>query len=110
MRMREWWTYYSSGAASTPINQITEVKRYSTQLWWAAYCGGHEGVVEILLGHGDVNPNTPDKDGETPVYRAASSGHEGVVKILLRHDKVNSKSPISAANSRALLEMARQKR
>jgi len=32
---------------------------------------GHKGVVEILLEQGDINPNKPDKLGQTPLYCAA---------------------------------------
>jgi len=58
----------------------------NTPLVWAA-TNGHGGVVEILLGRGDVDPNEPDEYGQTPLFRAALDGHEGVVEILLgRHD------------------------
>ena len=43
----------------------------------------YEGVMEILHGRSDVNPNELIGDGKTPLWRAAPAGHEGVVKILL---------------------------
>ena len=57
-------------------------------LAWAAR-NGHEGVVEILLGQGEINPDKPDNRGRTPLLLAAVNGHEGVVKILLGREKVN---------------------
>ena len=72
------------------INQIDCV--YNTPLLWAAW-NGHEGVVKILLGRGDVNPNKTDCYGKTPLHWAAQSGHEGVVKILLERDDVSPEGP-----------------
>jgi len=60
----------------------------NTPLVWAAG-NGHEGVVEILLGRDDVDPDRPDNVGITPLQGAALSGHEGVVKMLLARDSVN---------------------
>ena len=78
-----------------------------TPLSWAAW-GGHEGVVEMLLGREDVNPNTADtKYGRTPLSWAARRGHEGVVKILLERKDVHtatldnkSQTPLSLALSK----------
>ena len=61
----------------------------STALTWAAE-RGHEGVVKILLGRGDINPDQADTDwGKSPLIWAADSGHEGIVKMLLERDGVN---------------------
>ena len=51
-------------------------------LAWAAR-NGHEGVVKILLGREEVNPDRSDNDGLTPLSRAALNGHEEVMEILL---------------------------
>ena len=61
-----------------------------TPLWGAAG-GGHEGVVEILLGHGDFDLNKRDMFGfgQTPLYCAASKGYAGVVGILLERDDIS---------------------
>jgi len=61
-------------------------------LTWAAR-NGHEGVVEILLGREDVDPDKPDDDGQTPLSHAAGNGHEGVVEILLGREDVNLDKP-----------------
>jgi len=60
----------------------------NTPLVWAAG-NGHEGVVKILLGGRDINPNNPDSNGRAPLLCAAQSGHEGVVKMLLGRGDVN---------------------
>ena len=59
-----------------------------TPLLWAAW-NGHERVVEILLGRGDIDPDKSDNVGQSPLCRAARNGHEGVVKMLLGRDDVN---------------------
>jgi len=64
----------------------------NTPLVWAAR-NGHMGVVKILLGRGDVNPDKPDEYGQTPLGFAAENGHEGVVEILLGRGDVNPDKP-----------------
>ena len=64
----------------------------TTPLVWAAR-NGHEGVVNILLGREEVNPDKPDDGDWTPLTHAAESGHEGVVKILLAREEVNPDKP-----------------
>ena len=64
----------------------------NTPLVWAAK-NGHEGVVKILLGRGDVKPDKPDESYRTPLLWAAENGHEGVVKMLLGRDGVNPNGP-----------------
>jgi len=54
---------------------------------------GHEGVVEILLRHAEVNPDKPDNYGHTPLSHAARGGHEEVVKVLLERGEVNPDRP-----------------
>jgi len=53
-----------------------------TPLSWAAR-NGHEGIVKLLLGRGDVNPNSSSKSGRTPLSWATKTGHEGIVKLPL---------------------------
>jgi len=68
------------------INQIDCVG--NTPLVWATW-NGHRGVVKVLLGRGDVNPEKPNIAGQTPLCFAAENGHEEVVKILLERGNVN---------------------
>ena len=63
-----------------------------TPLAWAAH-NGHEGVVKILLGQEEVNPDGPDKRGRTPLSYAVGGGYEGVVKLLLEQEEVNTDKP-----------------
>ena len=64
----------------------------NTPLVWAAW-SGHEGVVKILLGRDDVNPDKPGYLEQTPLNLAARNGHEGVVKVLLGREDVNPNKP-----------------
>ena len=61
-------------------------------LAWAAQ-KGHEGVVEILLGRGEINSDKPDDHAQTPLSHAAEYGYEGVVKMLLGREEVNPDKP-----------------
>jgi len=69
------------------INQLDS--KGATPLWWAAR-NGHGGVVEILLGRDDVEPDKPDNWDRTPLACVASNGHVGVAEILLRRGDVKS--------------------
>ncbi|KAF5554458.1 ACB 4-hydroxyacetophenone monooxygenase [Fusarium napiforme] len=43
----------------------------------------YEAVVRLLLGTGKVDPDAPDVDKQTPLWRAAKSGNSNIVKLLL---------------------------
>ena len=53
-----------------------------TPLSWTAN-HGHYGVVKILLGWKDVDPNIADGGGRTPLSWAADYGYNEVVQLLL---------------------------
>jgi len=59
-----------------------------TPLAWGAY-NGNEGVVEVLLGWEEVNPDMPDKFGRTPLLHAAECAYEGAIKMVLGREEVN---------------------
>jgi len=60
----------------------------NTPLGWAAY-NGHEDVVEILLGRGDISPDRLDMGGQTPLCCAARDGRGGLVEMLLWRDDID---------------------
>ena len=70
----------------------------STPLVWAAL-KGHEGVVKILLGRDDVNPDKPDNGNRTPLWWAAANGYEGVARILLGRGDVNPDNPANSTRT-----------
>ena len=39
-------------------------------------------VVRLLLATGQVDPDSKEEDGQTPLSYAAEYGHEAVVKLL----------------------------
>ena len=50
-----------------------------TDSWW----GRSPRVVNMVRGKRYVNPNQPDKYGQTAILLAAEGGHEGLVEMLL---------------------------
>ncbi|KAI9751459.1 MAG: hypothetical protein M1815_001117 [Lichina confinis] len=72
-------------------SEKTSLKRYPTLFSWAAH-NGHEVIMKVLFATGEVELNSRDKEGQTPLSRAASGGHEAVVKLLLETGKVDPDS------------------
>ena len=68
------------------VGEGCDIKQKDTMsdapLGWAAG-NGREGVVRLLIGRDDIDPDKAGEDDQTPLLRAARGGHEGVVKILL---------------------------
>ncbi|KAL4780164.1 ankyrin repeat-containing domain protein [Aspergillus varians] len=50
----------------------------------AAY-KGHEHILHVLFEQGNMDINSTDSDGRTPLFYAALGGHESVVRLLLNH-------------------------
>ena len=48
--------------------------------------------MKLLLDLGNVNPNSPDANGLTPLLYSLSEGHRGVVKLLLESRDINPNS------------------
>ena len=46
----------------------------------------------MLLERNNVNPDTTDEDGRTPLSWAAGGGHKKIVRILFERDDVNPHS------------------
>jgi len=78
--------------------------------WW----GKAVRVIDIVRGRRYVNPNKPDKYGQTPILLAAEDGHEGVVKLLLRRSDVKpdaadgyGRTPLLLASSKGREEVVK---
>jgi ankyrin repeat protein len=52
----------------------------------------HEAVVKLLVERHDVDPDSNDEDGRTPLSWAGVAGHEAVVKLLAERDDVKADS------------------
>ncbi|KAJ5626354.1 hypothetical protein N7510_002663 [Penicillium lagena] len=52
----------------------------------------HEDIVRILANHAEVNVNSQDHDGSTPLAWAARRGHCAVVEVLMRHSEIDTES------------------
>ena len=68
-----------------------------------------EVVVKQLLARDDVDPNSNDNSGQTPLLLAARKGNESIVSLLLARDNVNPNSknedgqtPLSLAASNGI--------
>ncbi|KAM6483960.1 ankyrin repeat-containing domain protein [Trichoderma sp. SZMC 28011] len=55
----------------------------SAELLLSAARKGHEGIVKLLLDGGRVDPNSKDKNGNTPLYLAVENNHKPIIKLLL---------------------------
>ncbi|KAF2259605.1 hypothetical protein CC78DRAFT_591780 [Lojkania enalia] len=74
-----------------------------TPLSWATEYG-HEAIVKLLLGTGEVDIDSKNVNSRTPLLWAAEYGHEVIVKLLLSTGEVdidskntNNRAPISWA-------------
>jgi len=54
---------------------------------------GNQGAGMLLLSQGDIDPNKPDSQYQTPLWRVSSKGHEGLIRLLLTRDDVNANKP-----------------
>jgi len=61
----------------------------------------------MLLERSDVDPDTVDRFGQTPLLVAAYRGREGVVRILLERNDVNPDTATAAGHT-PLLQAARR--
>ena len=48
--------------------------------------------MKLLLERGDVDPNSSDNHGRTPISFAAQRGQECIVKLLLERSDVDANS------------------
>ncbi|KAI8954389.1 hypothetical protein F4801DRAFT_575466 [Xylaria longipes] len=68
---------------------------------------GHGGLVQWLLGTGDVNADSKSRTGRTPLSYAAEEGHSSVVRRLMREDGVDPDS--ESTSGRTPLSYAAEK-
>ena len=54
--------------------------------------GGNDSVVKVLLATGEVDIESRDNDGHTPVALAAKGGNDSVVKLFLATGEVDLES------------------
>ncbi|PUU81764.1 hypothetical protein B9Z19DRAFT_970912, partial [Tuber borchii] len=59
----------------------------------------HKGVVKLLLERVDVNPDSPNSSGRTPLSYAVQWGQQDLVKLFLRHGGVNLDSSDSSGRT-----------
>ena len=55
----------------------------------------HETVVKLLVERNDVDADSKDENGRTPLSWAGAGGHEAVVKLLAERDDVKADSNFS---------------
>lgn len=67
--------------AGAPLNAPARNDLKATPLHSAA-AGGHERIVQLLLGHG-VEPNVREQGGFTPLHAAAQNGDVEIIRALL---------------------------
>ncbi|MBN3297817.1 OSTF1 factor, partial [Amia calva] len=77
-------------------------KAGNTALYWACH-GGHKDVVEMLLGHSNVELNQQNKLGDTALHAAAWKGYSDIVEMLLNK---NARTDILNNEKKLALEMA----
>ncbi|OZJ03901.1 hypothetical protein BZG36_03284 [Bifiguratus adelaidae] len=66
----------------TALNAVDDDDR--TPLHWAA-AGGHDDIVDFLLGQG-AKVDAADDSGWTPLLIAVSAGHKSTARILIEHN------------------------
>ena len=55
--------------------------RITTKLLWMAIVGGHEAVVKLLVDRDDVEADSKDIDGQTPLWEAVGNGRKARSEI-----------------------------
>ena len=58
-----------------------------------ACCHDETEIVDILLHHPHINPNAKTRNGETPLWLAATAGNANCVSLLLGDDRVEAGEP-----------------
>ena len=53
---------------------------------------GHEAVVRLLVEQDDVEADSKDERGRTPLWCAVMGGHEAIVRALVEREGVEADS------------------
>ncbi|KPP65940.1 osteoclast-stimulating factor 1-like, partial [Scleropages formosus] len=77
-------------------------KAGNTALYWACH-GGHKDVVELLLGHANIELNQQNKLGDTALHAAAWKGYADIVEMLLNK---NARTDVLNNEKKLALDMA----
>ncbi|XP_061116028.1 osteoclast-stimulating factor 1 [Conger conger] len=77
-------------------------KAGNTALYWACH-GGHKDVVDLLLGHANIELNQQNKLGDTAIHAAAWKGYSDIVEMLLNK---NARTDVLNNEKKLALEMA----
>lgn len=65
-------------------------------------------VVQLLLSHDEINPNSLDSRGASPLHLAAWAGHSEICKFLLTHPTLPADPNLQASESETPLHFAAQ--
>ncbi|PVI08160.1 hypothetical protein DM02DRAFT_579308 [Periconia macrospinosa] len=79
----------STQETGTDIHRSGGQQRTATRRWSTSE-NGHEAVVNLLSSTSEVDVDTKDVHGQTPLWWAAEKGHEAVVKLLLSTDRAKT--------------------
>ena len=61
--------------------------------------GGYEAIVQLLLDTGQVDVDSKDKYGQTPLSCAVGNGHEAVAKQLLATGDISGNTRYFGSNT-----------
>src|SRR6202167_49461 len=89
MGVRWWWNCFWRETTLTSTRRTRMVIRVKNK---------HEVVVRLLLARDDIQTNSKDSYGDSPLSYAAKNGYEEMVRLLLARDdvEVNSKDSLTA--------------
>ena len=80
-----------TGMSGTCFGASGEMEEDIAGPWSVRYADArHEAVVKLLIKRGDVEADSKDDSGQTPLPHATEGGHEAVVKLLQTWNKISS--------------------
>ncbi|RPA96892.1 ankyrin [Choiromyces venosus 120613-1] len=93
MEVLMWVSHSERPLRTNELCHTLGVERGSTDMnpQSRASMEGRIGVVKALLEWSDIDPNSLDNDGRTPLCCASGKGHVDVVKALLEQGDIDLK-------------------